>query len=170
MLIGHTAFLSLLWPTFWQWHWSPHHMDIYNSQIHGSWFGKQVISHCIIMSKSPVLRHGFSICLHQNALFYFFSLDCSTIFNLCKVSICLWSCFVEISSHLRDCNGHDDWHPYMLYTHALLSPATCALCTSGLMNTCFIMIIPVYMLIIFVNLYDHAPHVPYYKYYFCFVW
>ena len=37
------------------------------------------------------------------------------------------------------------------------------------MNTCFIMIIPVYMLITFVNLYDHAPHVSYYTYYFHFV-
>ena len=109
-----------------------------------------------------------SVYVCTKMLCFIFSLDCSTIFNLCKVSICLQSCFVEISSCLRDCNGHDDWHLYMLYIHALLSLTAHAPCTSSLMKTCFIMIIPVYMLSIFVNLYGHMPHAPYYMYYFLF--
>ena len=74
MLIGHTTFPSFLWPTFWQCYWSPHHMDIYNSQIHGSQFRKQVISHCFILSKSPISMHDFSISLYQCVLFYFIQL------------------------------------------------------------------------------------------------
>ena len=40
LLIGHTTFPSFPQPTFWQWLWSPYHMDINNSMIHGSQFRK----------------------------------------------------------------------------------------------------------------------------------
>ena len=77
MLIGQTTFPSFLHPTFWQWHWCPHNMDIYNSQIHGSQFREYVISYCFVMSKSHIL-HMFSayICtnescfIHSNWLWY----------------------------------------------------------------------------------------------------
>ena len=74
MLIGHTTFPSFLCPIFWQCHWSPYHVDIYISQIHGSQFRKRVILHGLILSKSPVLMHYFSISLYQCILFYFIQL------------------------------------------------------------------------------------------------
>ena len=74
MLIGHTTFPSFPWPTFWQCHWSPHHVDIYNSQIHGSQFRKQVILYHFVLSKSPILIHEFNRSLFQGVLFYFIQL------------------------------------------------------------------------------------------------
>ena len=43
----------------------------------------------------------------------FYPIDYNTIFNLCKVCISLWLCFVKISSHLSNCNRCDDWHLYI---------------------------------------------------------
>ena len=47
----------------------------------------------------------------------FYPIDYSTIFNLCKVCIGLWSCSVKINSHLTDCNRCDDWHRYIPCSH-----------------------------------------------------
>ena len=74
LLIGHTTFPSFLQPTFQQLHWSPYHMDINNSSIHGSRIRKWIISHHFIMSKSPTFVHDFSIYLYQCILFYYIQL------------------------------------------------------------------------------------------------
>ena len=74
MLIGHTTSPSFPCPTFGQWHWSPHNVDINNSLIHGSWFRKEVVSYWFIVSKSLVIIPNFSISLHQCILFYYVSL------------------------------------------------------------------------------------------------
>ena len=97
MLIGHTTFSGFPHPTFHQWHWSPYNVDFNNSLIHGSRFRKEVISHQFVMSKSLIFMSDFSTYMYQCIL-----MDYNMIFNLCKVSIYLWSCFVKLSSHLRE--------------------------------------------------------------------
>ena len=74
MLIGHTTFPSFLHPTSQQWHWSPHNVDINNSQIHGSQFREHVLSYHFIISKSHIFAHVFYIYLYQWILFYSFQL------------------------------------------------------------------------------------------------
>ena len=71
LLIGHTTFPSFSHPTFQQWHWSPHKVDINNSLIHGSRFRKEVISYWFIVSKSLIIMPDFSINLYQCILFYY---------------------------------------------------------------------------------------------------
>ena len=73
-LIGHTTFPRFLHPTFRQWHWCPHNVDINNSSIHGSRFRKEVVSYQFFVSKSLVIIANFSISLHQCILFYYVSL------------------------------------------------------------------------------------------------
>ena len=85
MLTGYTIFPSFPQPTFWQWHWSPHNMDINNSSINGSWFRKEVISYQFIASKSLVIMPNFSAYLHQCILFLLCLIDFNTNSNLCNV-------------------------------------------------------------------------------------
>ena len=73
-LIGHTTFPSFPHPTSQQWHWSPHNVDIYNSQIHGSWFMEHIISYHFVMSKSCIFGMFSAYNLHQWILFYSFQL------------------------------------------------------------------------------------------------
>ena len=113
MFIGCTTFPSFPWPTFQQCHWSPHHVDIYNSQIHGSQFRKQVISYCFILSKSPILMHDFSISLYQEVLFYFIQLLVPQFSIYVKFLSVYNHVLLKTSSHLRDCNRCDDWHFYI---------------------------------------------------------
>ena len=71
---------------------------------------KKVISHRLIMSKITCIYAWFHYILVPMHPVLLYLIDYSTIFNSCKVSISLQSCFVKLSSHLRDCNRHDDWH------------------------------------------------------------
>ena len=70
MIIGHVTFPSFLQPTFWQCHWSPCHMDIYNSQISDYQFRKSAILFHFILSKSLLIMHDFSLKLYKCILFY----------------------------------------------------------------------------------------------------
>ena len=115
MLIGHTTFPSFLHPTSWQWHWSPHNVDINNSSIHGSWFRKEVISYQFIMSKSLIIMPDFSMYCTNLSCFIMSNWSYHSFSIYITFFISLRSCFVKLSSHLRDCNGQDDWHPMSNY-------------------------------------------------------
>ena len=181
MLVGHTTFPSFLHPTFRQWHWSPHNVDINNSSIHGSQFRKEVISYWYIVSKSLIIMPDFSMYLYQCILFLLYLIDFSMIFNLCNMFISLQSCFVKLSSHLRDCNRQDDWHPmsnyelWIIMNYTICKPIWS--CITWTHYSCFVKLLLVnlysythvssqvlfcyvqqHYLIIFVNLYYHTPH------------
>ena len=57
-------------PTFWQCHWFPCHMDIYNSQLPDYQFRKQAILYHFVVSKLLIIMHDFSIKLYKCVLLY----------------------------------------------------------------------------------------------------
>ena len=176
MLTGYTIFPSFLWPTFWQWHWSPHNRDINNPSIHGSQFRKDVISYWFVASKSLVIVPNFGTYLHQCVLFLLCLINFNTNSNFCDV-LFLYDCiFVKLGSYLRDCNSHDDWlschniirifvkpiwsHPldytnFILFHNVKLLSLTYVLLPK-LVH--FLFLFHQYYLVIFVRLYDHTMH------------
>ena len=102
MLIGHITLHSFPHPTFWQWYWSPHKVDINNSLIHGSWFRKEVISYQFIVSKSLIIMPDFSIYLYQCILFYYILLILARFPNsamfLFLYDCVLWSLVVTVET------------------------------------------------------------------------
>ena len=169
MLIGHTTSPSFPWLIFWQWHCSPHHMDIYNSRIHGSWFRKQVISHRFIMSKSPIFVHdcNFSVYLYQCILFY--------SLQLIITQFSIYVSFLSVYDHVL-------WRLVVALETVIDMMIDICICLTVTDHTCTLHIwlnehlfyhdyscIHVKLwIILFVNLYNHTPHVCYYMYYFLF--
>ena len=72
--LAHITFPSFLQPTFWQCHWSPCHVDIYNSQISNYQFRKQVISYHLCFFKIT----------HNNAWFHY-----ETLCKQCVLFYCV---------------------------------------------------------------------------------
>ena len=175
MLIDHTTFPSFLQPTFWQCHLSPCHMDIYNSQSHGSQFRKNNNLILLCFVKITYINAWFQYVFVPMCSVWYYPIDYITIFHLCKVFINLHLCFVKMGSCLRDLNRCDDWHLYISCSYqphmhlAHLAKGTLSPVLSWLiLYTCLIVTCKCISLL--VNLYDHAPHVCYCMYYFLFVW
>ena len=168
MLISHTTFPSFPHPIFWQWHWSPHNVDIYNSQIHGSWFREYGISYHFVMSQSLIFVHAFSIYLYQCILFY--------SIQLIITQFSIYVRFLSVYDHVL-------WRLVVALETVIDMMIDICICLTLTDHMCTLHIwlnehlfyhdyscIHVKLWIIFVNLYDHAPHVSYYIYYFHFVW
>ena len=91
-------------PTFWQWHWSPHKVDINNSLIQER--SNLISVYCVNITDNYAWFQDIPVPMYPVLLYL---IDFSTISNLCNIFIPLRLCFVKLSSCLRDCNRHDDW-------------------------------------------------------------
>ena len=101
MLTDYTNFPKFPQPSFQQWHWSPHNMDMNNSSIHGSQFRKEAISYQFIASKSLVI---ILISVHtciDVSYFLLCLIDFNTLSNLCDVLFFynhIWSCPLDYTN------------------------------------------------------------------------
>ena len=124
----------------------------------------------------------------------FIAIDYDTILNLCTVFLCLWSHFVKIDSCLRDCNRPVDWHPmsrnnyalWIIMNYIIYKAYTVTSHLNTLFSFCLMplnhywytytcpcvltSIIHFATVIVFVNLYNHAPHIFSFCYNVLYLW
>ena len=91
MLNGYNIFPSFPWPTFQQWHWSPHNMDINNPWFMVLKSEKDIISYQFVASKSLIIILKSSTYSHQCILLLLCLIDFTKNSSFCDV-LFLYNC------------------------------------------------------------------------------